>query len=70
MKQLFCIVVIIAVVGLVGCSKQQPAPAHEPEAVPTQTEPISTEDFESGEADGAVDEQGEAPAEGDQSTGQ
>ena len=55
MKRLLFAALIIALVGLAGCAKQEePVPADEAQAAPEQTEPISTEDFESGEAEGAV----------------
>jgi len=55
MRSIICFAIVIALAGLTGCAKQESAPADEAE-VPTETQQISTEDFESGEVDAVVEE--------------
>lgn len=68
MRSIICVLIMVVLIGLTGCAKKDAAPADHPEAQ-SETQPISTEDFESGEAEGAVEEvEGvveEAPAGGD-----
>ncbi|MCU0305963.1 MAG: hypothetical protein MUC56_18060 [Thermoanaerobaculales bacterium] len=61
MNRLLCVAVIVAVAALVGCAKPAPAPTESPDVqtAPAEATPISTEDFESGEADGAHVEEAE-----------
>jgi hypothetical protein len=62
MRQIICFTIVLALAGLTGCGQRKTAPADEPRAqAATETQPISTEDFESGEVDGAVEPEGEAP---------
>lgn len=74
MHRLLCIAVIVAVAALAGCGKAEPPPADTTDDRATMPEPISTEDFESGEVENAVQE-AEEPVEdqadeGDQGEGQ
>ena len=59
MRILICCVIVLALVLVTGCAKQETKPAPDaasaPEA-PADPQPIASEDFESGEADGAVHE--------------
>ena len=59
MRLMISVLVAIALVLCLGCAKQETAPA-EPEAASTQApqtdaDPIASEDFESGEIDGAME---------------
>ncbi len=54
MRSIICVFIILALVGLTGCAKKDAAPADQPEAT-SEAQPISTEDFESGEAEGVVE---------------
>jgi type IV pilus biogenesis protein CpaD/CtpE len=54
MRFIICVVVAVALVGLTGCAKNEPAQVDQP-ADQTETEPISAEDFESGEVENVVD---------------
>ena len=69
MRSIICVVIVVALVGLMGCAKQDSAPADQPEAQ-TESQPISNEDFESGDAEGLVEESEdvveESPEGGDQ----
>jgi len=58
MRLTICFVVVLSLVLCAGCAKQEPAPA-EPalvveEAPAIEDADIASEDFESGEAEGAV----------------
>ena len=69
MRELICIAVVAALVFLTGCAKpeSEPAPA-EPEAAveqPTEeSQPITSEDFESGEVE-ELEESGDEDADED-----
>ena len=66
MKKALCVTVLVALVGLTACAPNEPAPVEEPQPqAETQPEdqPVSTEDFESGEAKGGVHEGVEAAEE-------
>jgi hypothetical protein len=59
MRQLLCVTFLVALVALCGCADKAPAPDEtaQPGAdAPEETQPIATEDFESGEV-----EEGAAP---------
>ncbi len=59
MRSIICVVIMLALIGLNGCAKKDAAPVEQP-ATETETV-IATEDFESGEAEGAVESvEGEA----------
>lgn len=66
MRILICCVIAVAVVLFTGCANQEAEPTPEtpnaPEAA-VDPEPIATEDFETGEAEGAVEEGDEQPEE-------
>ncbi len=69
MRSIICIAIMIALTGLTGCAEQESAPAAEPEAA-TETQQISNEDFESGEASGVVQEdQNDSEDDTEESTG-
>jgi len=58
MKRLICVAMIAALFGLTACAKRQTPAADEAGAAARpqeETTPISTEDFESGEADGIME---------------
>ena len=61
MRRLLCIAVIVAVAALAGCGKTEPPPADTTDDRTTMPEPISTEDFESGEAETVVPGSEDAP---------
>ena len=63
MHRLLCIVIIVAVAALAGCGKAEPPPADTTDDPTTMPEPISTEDFESGEAETVVPGSEEPPEE-------
>jgi hypothetical protein len=56
MKKPLCLVAAIAVFVLLGCARPEPAPTEAPTAqtAPAEATPISSEDFESGEAEGVT----------------
>ncbi len=58
MRIIICLAVVAALLGLTGCAKHEPAPADpapsQPEAS-VEPQPIASEDFESGEAEGVVE---------------
>jgi len=61
MRSIICVVIMFALIGLTACAKKDAAPEAQPES---QTETvIATEDFESGEAEGVVEEEVEAVVE-------
>ena len=62
MRSIICVVAMLALIGLTGCAKKDAAPAAQPESQ-TETTVIATEDFESGEAEGVVEEEVEAVVE-------
>ena len=54
MRSIICIVIMFALIGLTGCAKKDAVPADQPV---TETETaIASEDFESGEAEGMVED--------------
>ena len=55
MRSIICVAIVVALVGLMGCAKQDAAPADQPEAQ-TESQPISNEDFESGDVEGLVED--------------
>lgn len=55
MRSIICVVIVLALIGLTGCAKKDAAPAEQP-VTETETSVIATEDFESGEAEGVVEE--------------
>jgi len=55
MRSIICVVTAVALVGIMGCAKQDSAPADQTEAQ-TESQPISNEDFESGEVEGLVED--------------
>ena len=62
MRFLISIVVAVALVGLIGCAKQETAKADQPQSAPesqADAQPIASEDFESGDAKGMVEENGD-----------
>jgi len=57
MRLIICCVVVLSLVLCAGCAKQEPAPAEQApteQAPAVDEEPIASEDFESGEAEGVV----------------
>ena len=63
MKKSMCVIVLVALVGLTACAQEEPAPVEEPQPqTETQPEaqPVSTDDFKTGEAKGEVQEGVEA----------
>jgi len=63
---------LVAAAALAGCAKPDTAPAEDPAPQADQTvqEPISEEDFESGEAKGAVQSDDEEQASDDTGQGE
>ena len=59
MRSITVIVVMLALVGLTACANDEAAPAVQPETQSDSSE-IASEDFESGEVEGVVDETTEA----------
>lgn len=55
MRSIICVVIVLALIGLTGCAKKDAAPAVETETQ-TETTVIASEDFESGEVEGVVEE--------------
>lgn len=53
MRLTICVVVMLALIGLNGCAKNDAAPVDQPETQ-TDSHPISDEDFESGEVESVV----------------
>lgn len=53
MRLTICVVVMLALIGLNGCAKNDAAPVDQPETQ-TDSQPISDEDFESGEVESVV----------------
>jgi len=59
MRALICVAVVVALVFVVGCAKTDTPPAEQgqsPSETQADPQPIASEDFESGEAPGAVQE--------------
>lgn len=54
MRSIIVVAVMFALIGLTGCAKKVTAPADQPE--PQSETVIKTEDFESGEVEGVVEE--------------
>ena len=54
MRSIICLLIMVALIGLAGCAKKDAAPADQIE-IQSETTTISTEDFESGKAEGAVE---------------
>jgi len=54
MRPIICVFIMLALVGMTGCAKKDAAPVDQPEAT-IEAQPISTEDFESGDAEGVVE---------------
>ena len=62
MRSIICVVFLVSLIGLAGCGQPDATPADEPQTeAPAQVEhePISEDDFESGEADGTLKSGGE-----------
>lgn len=53
MRLTICFIVMLALIGLNGCAKKDAATVEEPETT-TDSQPISDEDFESGEVESVV----------------
>ncbi len=53
MRFTICVFLMLALIGLNGCAKQDAAPVDQPETT-TDSHPISDEDFESGEVESVV----------------
>jgi hypothetical protein len=73
MKRIICIAIVLTLTGLMGCAKQDKAPVQSPETKVEQrptSEPISTEDFESGEVAGAVESDDAAEGEDPETPGE
>lgn len=68
MRSIICIVIMLALIGLTGCAKKDAAPVEQSD-IQTESGVIATEDFESGEVEGMVEDVEEvveeAPAGGD-----
>lgn len=54
MRSIIVVIVMFALIGLVGCANNDTAPADQTEPQPETV--IATEDFESGEVEGVVEE--------------
>jgi ABC-type Zn uptake system ZnuABC Zn-binding protein ZnuA len=55
MRSTICVVIMLALIGLTGCAKNDSEPADQPETQ-TETTVIATEDFESGEVESVVED--------------
>jgi len=55
MRSIIVIFIMLALVGLTGCAKNDAVPADQPEAQ-TESQPISNEDFESGDVEVVVED--------------
>ena len=67
MKQILAVVCVVATLFIIGCAgpTQPQEPAAEQAPTATEEEPITTMDFESGEAETPTEVSGETEAESD-----